>query len=130
MCSRGEGKSLANSKSTVAHLMELSRHKQCGQSARVRLSVFPEKDRTGFVIEAVKLDDALNRWPGLGQTLGVYTGGRKAMDALAQLKSSSYLLYRLAAQHATTQGWEDALVLNTADRIAESSRANLFYHQE
>ena len=65
-----------------------------------------------------------------GLCIGIYPDGRKAMDALSNLKSNNYLLYVMAANYAREQGWDDCLVLNSGGRICESSISNIFCIRE
>lgn len=44
-----------------------------------------------------------------------------------QLKTTSYLLYRLAYQEAGARGFDEAIILNHKGYIAEASRSNLFF---
>lgn len=102
--------------------------------SRVRLVVFREESpATGpitqishYIIESWPLpgEPALN---GKGLAIDVFQGGRKACDALANQKSNNYLLYTLAAIHAQHLGLDDCLVMNSHDRLADSTIANLFY---
>jgi len=100
--------------------------------ARVRLVVFRGEssflgpvDRVGhYIIQAWPIEGGKG---GEGIRLGVFPGGRKACDVLANLKSNNYLLYILAAQYARKQGLDDCLVLNSRERLADSTIANLFY---
>lgn len=45
---------------------------------------------------------------------------------LARLKTSNYLLYRLAYLEAKNKGFDEAIILNSRGYIAETSRANIF----
>ncbi|MEP9353650.1 aminotransferase class IV [Xanthobacter sp. KR7-65] len=51
---------------------------------------------------------------------------RNARSPLAQVKSLNYLDGILARQEAARRGADDALLLNTSDRVAETSIANVF----
>ena len=46
---------------------------------------------------------------------------------LAQLKTTNYLLYRLAYAKAQEKGFDEAVILNQKGNIAEASRSNLFF---
>lgn len=46
---------------------------------------------------------------------------------LAQLKTTSYLLYRLAYIQAKNRGFDEAIILNNRGYICEGSRANIFF---
>jgi branched-chain amino acid aminotransferase len=102
--------------------------------SRVRMVVFrsegaasdPLPSTPHYLIESWPLPEE----PGLndkGLTIGVFPDGRKACDALANLKSNNYLLYVLAVLYAQKHALDDCLVLNSRDRIADSTIANLFY---
>jgi len=69
----------------------------------------------------------LHRLNENGLDLGVFKEGRKSCDAFASLKSNNYLLYILAANYARSQKWNECLVLNQHERIADATLANLFF---
>lgn len=46
---------------------------------------------------------------------------------LAQLKTTNYLLYRLAYKEAIGRGFQEAIILNHKGYVAETSRCNLFF---
>lgn len=101
---------------------------------RVRLVIFrgessflgPPDRFPNYIIQAWSLP--LVREPGEGgQSIDIFPDGRKACDRLANLKSNNYLLYILAAQYAKKRGLDDCLVLNSQNRVADSTIANLFY---
>jgi branched-chain amino acid aminotransferase len=62
-----------------------------------------------------------------GLVLGLATGLQKSTDALANLKSCNALIYAIAARQARENQWNDALILNTAGNIIESTIANIFW---
>ena len=103
--------------------------------ARIRLSVFrsdgglydPENLHPNYIIESWPLTDAIPEFNINGLQIGIYEGGRKSADAFASLKSNNFLLYAMAALHAKEQHWNDAIVLNTEERIADSTIANVFW---
>ncbi len=103
-------------------------------AARVRLVIFrgessfsgPPDRFPNYIIQCWRID-AVHEPVVTGLAIDVFTGGRKACDALSNLKSNNYLLYILAAYYAKKQGLDDCLVLNGYNRIADSTIANLFY---
>ena len=112
---------------SVLELCQCNRHSVC---ARVRLTVFRgemglDDTAMSYVIQSWALEEMEER-PG-GLVLGTFPKGRKSCDGLSHLKSNNYLLYSMAAMYARSHGWDDCLVLNSRDRIADSSIANLFY---
>jgi branched-chain amino acid aminotransferase len=110
-------------------------------SARVRLVLFrgeggisgrqdpllndrPDPD---YIIQTSPLPPANDEFNRDGLSIGLFPDARKACDLLSNLKSNNYLLYVLAALYAQKQGNDDCLVLNSQNRIADSTIANLFY---
>jgi len=106
---------------------ELCRRNGHSASARVRLTVFRGEDDASmnYFIQSWALEEAAEK-PG-GLVLGTFPKGRKSCDGFSHLKSNNYLLYSMAAMYARNHGWDDCLVLNSRERIADSSIANLFY---
>jgi branched-chain amino acid aminotransferase len=103
-------------------------------AARVRLVIFrgessflgPLDRFPNYIIESWPLPAVPEPVEG-GQTIGIFPDGRKACDVLSNLKSNNYLLYILAAHYAKKMSLDDCLVLNSQNRIADSTIANLFY---
>lgn len=103
--------------------------------ARVRLMVFRgsgslqdfSSRSAGYIIQVWPLPSSKLMMNSEGLSLGIYEAGRKACDQLANLKSNNYLVYVMGALHARQQEWDDCLILNTRDRISDSTVANLFW---
>jgi branched-chain amino acid aminotransferase len=104
-------------------------------AARVRLMLFRgdgglyELDGPGggYIIQVWPLDEQKQQFAETGLVLGIYQGGVKACDELANLKSNNYLLYAMAAIHAKQNRCSDSLVLNTHGRVCDASIANVFW---
>lgn len=88
--------------------------------------MFDNDHKTGYIIECWPLQRAATEWNENGLVIGVYPELKKTMDFLSNLKTASFLIYSLAAQYAKSQRWNDAIVLNTDNGIADTSIANLF----
>lgn len=103
--------------------------------ARVRLVVFrgegglydPVNHFPHTVIQSASLEAAAGALNTNGLQIGLFPEGRKSCDPFSNLKSNNYLLYVLAALYARKNRLNDCLVLNSRDRIADSTIANLFY---
>jgi branched-chain amino acid aminotransferase len=103
--------------------------------ARVRLVVYrgdgglydPQEPDPAYLIESWPINPTEMEWNDQGLAVDIYPEGRKSCDALANLKSNNFLLYVLAALHARAHGLNDCLVLNTHQRIADSTIANVFF---
>ena len=114
-------------------ILELCRKNHCGTSARVRLSVyrgdgglFEGNPMAGYLVEAWPLEPAPPALNSNGLVIGIYPDARKAPDRFSHLKSASAQCYAMAAIYARENQLNDCLLLNTADRIADSTIANLF----
>jgi branched-chain amino acid aminotransferase len=112
---------------------ELIRRNQC-KEGRLRLNVFrnsggfykPLSDQCSYLITIQSLTEAVFSINDKGLRLGLYSEIRKPLNALSGIKSSSALLYVMAARHARESGWDDALILNEYGRICECSASNIF----
>ncbi len=112
----------------------LIRRNKPGNGARVRITVFrgmgglfdPEDLKPRFAIEVQPLAVQYFQLNENGLVCGIYPEARKAIDRFSNLKTAQYLPYTQAALYAGEQKWNDALVLNAAGRICDSTMANLF----
>ena len=100
-------------------------------TSRIRLMVFRGSGglydanlaELNFLIESFPLPAAsVNE----NLVIGVYDQARKSQDVFASIKSNNFLPYIVAAHHAKNAGWHDAIILNTSDRVADSTIANVF----
>jgi branched-chain amino acid aminotransferase len=116
---------------------ELAQRNQHSALARIRFTVFRGEGglydaanmRPHLLIQSWALNPENNKLNTNGLVLDIYTGGHKACDALANLKSNNYLLYAMAALAAKQQHINDMLVLNQYGRVADSTIANLWWRQ-
>lgn len=114
-------------------ILHLCKRNDCSDAARVRLSVFRGNGGlydagrgVQYLIECFSLPeghDVLNR---NGLVIGIYPAARKSTDLFSNLKSANFLPYSMAAIHAKEHQLNDCLLLNTAERICDSTIANLF----
>lgn len=111
----------------LQNILSLCAKNNCLPCARVRLAVYRTEDNSpGYLVEAIPLDEKVNQWQEHGQTICLYPHARKSMDAFANLKSAAYLPYILAQKFAAEKRVDDALILNAAGALCDSSRANIF----
>lgn len=102
--------------------------------ARVRLSIirgdgglYDAKNHfPNYIIQTWPLPDNNGEWNSNGLVAGIYTEAKKSCDAISNLKHNNYLPYLLAALQAKKEQWNDAIILNTANNICDSSIANIF----
>ncbi len=79
-----------------------------------------------YIIQSWALPDNAGQWNSNGLTMGIYSDAKKTRDHFSNLKHNNFLPYVMAALQAKKQKWNDALVLNDAGRICDSSIANIF----
>ena len=102
--------------------------------ARVRLSIirgdgglFDAKNHTpNFIIQTWPLPEGNGEWNSNGLVAGIYNDVKKSCDILSNLKHNNYLPYVLAALQAKKEKWNDAILLNAAGNICDSTIANIF----
>lgn len=80
-----------------------------------------------YIIECYPLEEHIIAPNETGLILGMAEGLQKANDSTANYKTTNALLYMLGAQQAKQQRWNDALILNTAGNIIETTIANIFW---
>lgn len=106
-------------------------------NARIRLSAWSgegsidkEERPFNYLIECSSLQTDFSSWKETGLRLGVLKNGRKPIDEYANLKSASFLIYTMAAKKALNNKWDDCIVVNTNETIADTSKTNLFIIKE
>lgn len=107
------------------NILQLCERNHCLSAARIRLTIY-RAEHTGVLIESFLLSSGDNGFNEEGWKIDIYPHARKAMDALANLKSCSALPYTMAALFAKERGEDDSLLLNTGSALCESSIANVF----
>jgi branched-chain amino acid aminotransferase len=104
-------------------------------NARVRITMYrgegglTDKNplQPGFVIQTWPIAEEALSLNVNGLRLGIFREGRKAIDYYSHLKTNNFLVYTQAALEAREQKWNDALVLNSENRIADSAIANIYW---
>ncbi len=102
-------------------------------NARIRLAVFhgdeglfeTTQNPCNFIIETFALPAKIDL-NEKGLLIDLFPDGRKSFDHFSHLKSSNYLVSAMAAQFAIKNNLDDVLLLNSFERICESSIANVF----
>ena len=108
-----------------ADILLLCKKNACSDCARVRLSVY-RNDTAEYLIEAFPLPATENELNKEGWKIGIFPFARKSTDAFANIKSVNYQSYILAHLYAQEKGWDEAIVLNAENKIADGSRTNIF----
>jgi branched-chain amino acid aminotransferase len=110
-------------------IRELLSRNNCKDLARVRLSV--SSGDGGLQNTEEELQYLIECWPIEGNSetkirTGIYPHARKAIDIFSNLKSANFLPYVMSAEFAKSNGWDEAIVLNSFERVADASSSNLF----
>ncbi len=124
---------LLDRETLAGQVIGLAKKNKAESSGRVRLSGFrgnggilEGRDDLHWLVECWPLEQSVDEFNQNGLVLGIYPFARKSCDPFANLKSASFQPYSLAARYAKKQQWNDALVLNSAGKIADSTIANIF----
>ncbi len=108
--------------------------KNKAEHARIRLSVFrgdggiydPVNHLPNYIIQCWPLANPANTLNENGLHVCIYPDVKKSMDSFSNLKHNSYLPYFMAALFAKKCKCNDAVILNTENRICDSTIANIF----
>jgi aminodeoxychorismate lyase len=103
-------------------------------SARIRLNVFrgdgglydAVNHTPNYFIQSWQLPENNSDLNSNGLVVGIYTEAKKTYDVLSNLKHNNYLPYLMGALHAKKEKWNDAIILNSANRICDTTIANIF----
>ena len=112
-------------------LAEKNGHKK---NARVRLQVLrgdgglydAVNHLPNYIIQTWELAENNGELNSNGLELGIYREVKKSCDILSNLKHNNYLPYAMAALYAKKEKWNDAILLNSFERICDSTIANVF----
>lgn len=115
-------------------ILQLAHRNGHAALARIRLSVYrgdggpfdPVNHYPHNIIQSWPLPATNHEWNETGLQVGWHELSRKAIDGLSNCKTNNYLPYLMAARSAKEHKWNDAILLNTAGRVCESSIANIF----
>ena len=106
--------------------------------ARIRLCVFRGNGglndavdhKPNYTIQTWQLPPTTGQLNENGLQICLYKDGVKAIDGFANLKHNNFLVYSMAALFSKSQRCNDALVLNSAGNICDSTIANIFIIKE
>ncbi len=104
------------------------------KAARIRLNVFrgdgglydAVNNTPNYIIETCELPPSSGLWNSNGLVAGIYEDVKKSCDKISNIKHNNYLPYVMAALKAKKEKWNDAIILNQFERIADSTIANIF----
>ena len=115
-------------------ILTLANKNGVGEGGRVRLTIFrneggfysPENNNVSFVMEAVPLAQAGYSLNSTGIVIDIFTGVKKSINILSDLKTANCLCYILAGIYKTENMLDDCIILNVHDNIAEAISSNVF----
>jgi branched-chain amino acid aminotransferase len=103
-------------------------------SARVRVIIFrgngklfdAEHNSPNYIIQTEELPNKKFALNENGSVTDVFADGRRSCDKFSNIKSNNFLIYAMAAIHADKNKLDDCFILNSYDRVCESTTANIF----
>lgn len=103
-------------------------------NSRVRLTVWrdsdgfylPDTDQTSWLLTFSRAGDEDTLYRADEVKLAIYSENLKPSGWLSNIKSLNGLIYVSSAQFAKKNGADEAVILNAAGRVAESTSSNLF----
>ncbi|MBA2248927.1 MAG: aminotransferase class IV [Chitinophagaceae bacterium] len=104
------------------------------ETARIRLMIFrgngglydAENTDPNYIIQGWSIDnDKLLNSNGL--VIDIYNDARKSCDKFSNIKTNNFLPYVMAALYAKENKLNDCILLNTNERICDSTLANIFF---
>ena len=115
----------------IINLVKKNNHESAG---RIRLSIlrgdgglYDAKNHfPSYLIQTWQLPEGNGEWNSNGLVVGIYNAAKKSCDILSNIKHNNYLTYVLGALHAKKEKWNDAIILNTHERICDATIANIF----
>jgi branched-chain amino acid aminotransferase len=115
-------------------IIELTKKNQHKKIARVRLTVFrgngglydTQNNSPNYIIQTWNLNPESNSFNENGLVIHIFKDAKKACDIFSHIKSNNCLAYAMAALWAKENRLNDALLLNSFDRIADATIANVF----
>ncbi|MEP6927477.1 MAG: aminotransferase class IV [Ginsengibacter sp.] len=118
----------------IKELVAKNKHKNI---TRIRLMLFrgnggifdPENLLPNYIIETSALPNQ-NKLNENGLIVDVLPGAKKSCDIFSNLKSNNYLPYVMAGLFAKKNKLNDAIILNSYERICDSAIANIFIIRE
>jgi branched-chain amino acid aminotransferase len=103
-------------------------------NGRIKLTIFrngegkyePLTNEANWLITASPLYRPDYQWNEEGLHLGIFDKAKKPCDEISNYKTTSSLLYVLAAVYKKESGFDESIILNTKGNIADTIYANLF----
>lgn len=119
-------------------IVETAESNDISLNARVKVTLFrsgagkyePETNAPEFLIKTTPLYRPDYQWNENGLHLGLFEKMQKPCDELSNFKTTSSLLYVLAAIHKKESGFDESIILNVKGNVADAIYANVFIVKE
>ena len=116
-------------------IIYLARKNKLYKAFRIRLSIFrntggyykPTDNSISYSIQTTHLSYDKFFMNKEGLTVDVYKEFRKDYSPLSEFKTCNSLIYILASKFALANQLDDVLLLNSKDKLVESTNANVFF---
>lgn len=114
-------------------LTTLQKNKQ-NNLARVRINFFRSEGelfdatnhQTQILIQSFEINEAFKELNNNGLVIDIFPDAKKSCDSFSNIKSNNFLPYTMGAIWAKENKFNDAIILNTNNNIADSCIANVF----
>ena len=124
-----------NTASFKDEILSLIRKNKNFTGAKIRFTAFrkgaglytPETDEIEYVVETESLNRNSYILNQTGLKLGDYRDIPKDRTLISEFKNSSALLYVLAGRYCKVNKFDDCLLFNSKENIAEAISSNVFY---
>jgi branched-chain amino acid aminotransferase len=115
-------------------IFETAESNEISMNGRVKVTVFrsgkgkyePETDSGHWVINISPLYRPDYLWNENGLNLGIFEKAQKPCDESSNYKTTSSLIYVLAAVYKKESGFDESILLNTKGNVADAIYANVF----
>lgn len=116
------------------HVLALAKKNYHDKLARIRLTIFRgdgglydvNNHFPHHLIQTWPLDNSYRSLNENGLVLDFYRDARKGCDEFSAIKTNNYLASVMGALWARQHKWNDVILLNPFDRVAEATIANIF----
>ncbi|MDF3077679.1 MAG: 4-amino-4-deoxychorismate lyase [Sphingobacteriaceae bacterium] len=113
---------------------ELMRRNKTGANARIRVTVFregeglysPTANKSGYVIETVKLDESVYKDNPKGLIVDVFEDVVKPTNSLSNYKTCNSLVYVMAGIFKIQNKLDEVMILNHNNLLCEAMSSNVF----
>jgi branched-chain amino acid aminotransferase len=120
--------------SFINNIMELVEAKREQGLSRIRMVCFRgqgglyenEGNLLNYIIQSSPGNPATNVFNKKGLVVGFYPDAKKSVDLFSSIKSNNFLGYSMGALWAKEKGFDDCILCNAYDRIADATIANVF----